>query len=298
MGARSSAGGALSFARKSNAASDSDAGYSESEINTVTEPLEILIVSDATGSTAEAVVTSILVQFGRANIKVRREPFTRTVDQVRELVESTRPPGVVVFTFVTSELSDAMLELGAAKGLTVVDLLGPLMGIFTEALQSLPSRTPGVFRGQSEEMFKIIEAIHFTRRHDDGLGLETIHQADLIILGVSRTGKTPTSIYLSCRKLKVANVPIIRGIELADEVRRASVPKVGFKMGIDRQVQVRKERAGRMGTRIPGYSEREHIMAEIDYCNRVYRSVAGIRTLDVTDRSIEETSDWITHYVL
>ncbi len=195
------------------------------------ESLEILIVSDATGSTAEAVVTSILVQFGRANIKVRRKPFTRTVDQVRKVVENVTPPGVVVFTFVSSELSEAMLELGAARGLTVVDLLGPLMGIFAEALQSLPSRTPGVFRGQSEEMFKIIEAIHFTRRHDDGQGLESIDEADLIILGVSRTGKTPTSIFLSCRKLKVANVPIIRGIELAEEVRRASVPKVGFRMG-------------------------------------------------------------------
>ena len=283
-------------ARKSN--SDSDAGYSESEINTVTEPLEILIVSDATGSTAEAVVTSTLVQFGRANIKVRREPFTRTVDQVREVVENVTAPGVVVFTFVSSELSDAMLELGAARGLTVVDLLGPLMGIFAEALQSMPSRTPGVFRGQSEDMFKIIEAIHFTRRHDDGQGLESVDQADLIILGVSRTGKTPTSIYLSCRKLKVANVPIIRGIELAEEVRRASVPKVGFRMGIDRQVQVRSERAGRMGTRIPGYSERAHVMAEIGYCDRVFRSIAGIKTVDVTYRSIEETSDWITHQVL
>jgi regulator of PEP synthase PpsR (kinase-PPPase family) len=264
----------------------------------VTEPLEINIVSDATGSTAEAVVTSTLVQFGRANIRLRRHPFTRTVAQVQEVVDGVHGAGVVVFTFVSSELSEAMIELGGARGLTVVDLLGPLMEIFETALHSMPSRTPGVFRGQTEDTYKIIEAIHFTRRHDDGQRMETVGGADLIILGISRTGKTPTSIFLSCRKLKVANVPIIKDVPLPDEVRLASAPKVGFRMKLDRQIQVRSERAGRMGARIPGYAEPAHIMAEIEYCNRLYRSIAGIRTVDVTNRSIEETSDWITHHVL
>ena len=265
----------------------------------MTDPLEILIVSDATGSTAEAVVTSTLVQFGRANVRVRRHPFTRTVDQVREILDGVKnETAVVVFTFVSSELSEAMVELGRRRGLIVVDLLGPLMSIFTEALQSIPSRTPGAFRHQTEDMFKVIEAIHFTRRHDDGQGLESIDEADLIILGVSRTGKTPTSIFLSCRKLKVANVPIILDVPLANEVRAARAPKVGFRMTLDRQVQVRSERASRMGARIPGYAERSHIMAEIDDCERIYRSIGGIRTVDVTNRSIEEISDWITHNVL
>ncbi|MGD8440352.1 MAG: pyruvate, water dikinase regulatory protein [Holophagae bacterium] len=261
-------------------------------------PLEILIVSDATGATAEAVVTSTLVQFGRANTVVRRFPFTRSVEQVRKIVDDVDGPAVVVFTFVAPELGDAMLDLGRARGLIVVDLLGPLIQIFTEALQAMPSRTPGVFRRQTEDMFKVIEAIHFTLRHDDGAGLDTVDQSDLIILGVSRTGKTPTSIFLSCRKLKVANLPIIRGIELADEIRAAPAPKVGFRMELERQVQVRSERASRMGGRIPGYAERAHIMSEIEYCDRIYRSIAGIRTVDVTNRSIEETSDWITHHVL
>ena len=273
--------------------------YSDFRGSPVTEPLEILVVSDATGATAEAVVTSTLVQFGRANVRVRRFPFTRTVEQVKEVIDGVDgASGVVVYTFVSPDLSEAMLDLGAARGLTVVDLLGPLMNIFSDALHSMPSRTPGAHRGESEDMFKVIEAIHFTLRHDDGEGLETVDQADLVILGVSRTGKTPTSIFLSCRKLKVANMPIIRGIPLADEIRSSPAPKVGFRMELDRQVQVRSERANRMGARIPGYAERAHIMAEIDYCNRVFRSIPGIRTVDVTNRSIEETSDWITHNVL
>ncbi|MEE4273340.1 MAG: pyruvate, water dikinase regulatory protein [Thermoanaerobaculales bacterium] len=261
-------------------------------------PLEILVVSDATGATAEAVVNSTLVQFGRANVRVRRHPFTRTVEQAREILDGADQRAVVVFTFVSSEMSAAMVELGRSRNLTMVDLLSPLMGIFSHALHSIPSRTPGAFRGQTEDMFEVVEAIHFTRRHDDGQGLETMDQADLIILGVSRTGKTPTSIFLSCRKLKVANVPIVLDVPLPDEVRLARAPKVGFRMDLERQVQVRSERAGRMGARIPRYSERGHIMEEITYCDRIYRSLSGIRSVDVTNRSIEETSDWITHNVL
>lgn len=264
----------------------------------MTEPLEIHIVSDATGSTAEAVVNSTLVQFGRANIRLFRHPFTRTEEEVRRVIGGVGGAGVVVFTFVSRELSSKILELGADRGLTVVDLLGPIMEIFTTALHAVPSRTPGVFRGQNEETFKMVEAIHFTRRHDDGQRIETIGDADLIILGVSRTGKTPTSIFLSCRKLKVANVPIILDVPLPEEVRLAAAPKVGFRMDLERQVQVRSERTGRMGTRIPGYAERSHILAELNYCDRVYRSIAGIRTVNVTNRSIEETSDWITHNAL
>ena len=293
------AAGAAAGAEVKESDADSDAGYSGSEILKLTKPLEILVVSDATGATAEAVVRSTLVQFGRASARVRRFPFTRSVDQLRTIFDDVDPgEAIVVFTFVSRELSESVVDLGRQRGLVVLDLLGPLMNIFSDALQSMPSRTPGAFRGQSEDMFKVIEAIHFTRRHDDGQGLESFDEADLIILGVSRTGKTPTSIFLSCRKLKVANVPIINEVPRPEEVRLATAPKVGFTMDLDRQIQVRTERAGRMGTRIPGYSDRSHIMREIDYCSRIYRSITGIRIVDVTNRSIEETSDWITHHVL
>jgi regulator of PEP synthase PpsR (kinase-PPPase family) len=172
------------------------------------------------------------------------------------------------------------------------------MELFTHVLDDAPAGTPGLARSTGEDMFKVIEAIHYTLRHDDGEGMDTLDEADLIILGVSRTGKTPTSIYLSCRKLKVANMPIIRGIPLPDEVAELPVPKVGFRMELERQVKVRSERTSRMQTRIPGYAERAYIMSEQAYCEGIYRRIPGIQTVDVTYRSIEETSDWITHNVL
>ena len=195
--------------------------------------LNIFIVSDATGSTAEAVVTSSLVQFSGASSNIRRFPFVRTEAQVEEVIAQA-PEGqcIIVFTFVSRELADVMMRLGPAKGLTVVDVMSPLMDIFTSILEYAPSRTPGVFRSQDDETYVVTEAIQYTLKHDDGAGLATLNQADLIILGVSRTGKTPTSIFLSCRKIKVANIPIINEMPLPDDVLKLPVPKVGFKMDL------------------------------------------------------------------
>ena len=262
-------------------------------------PLNIFIVSDATGATAEAVVTSSLVQFGGAKSNIRRFPFIRTEEQVEAVLDQAPEHAcIIVFTFVSRELADAMLRLGQIKHLTVIDLMSPLMGLFSIILEAAPSRTPGVFRRESEESLLVTEAIHYTLKHDDGAGIETIDQADLIILGVSRTGKTPTSIFLSCRKLKVANIPIVLGHPLQPKVATLPVPKVGFKMDLERQFTVRSDRARRHRTRIPRYSERAHILAELEYADRLFRNIKGIRTVDVTKSSVEETSDWITHNVL
>ena len=265
----------------------------------MSETLNIFIVTDATGATAEAVVTSSLVQFSGAESNIRRFPFVRTEKQVKAVLDQAPERAcVVVFTFVSRELADAMLRLGQAKHLTVIDLMSPLMGLFSIILEAAPSRTPGVFRSESEESFLVSEAIHYTLRHDDGAGIETIDQADLIILGVSRTGKTPTSIFLSCRKLKVANIPIVLDHPLPRTVVTAAVPKVGFVMDLERQVAVRSDRMSRHRTRIPRYSDRAYIHAELEYAERLFKKIRGIRTVDVTNSSVEEISDWITHNVL
>jgi regulator of PEP synthase PpsR (kinase-PPPase family) len=262
--------------------------------------LEILIVSDATGATAEAVATSALVQFGGAAWHLRRYPFTRTAEQIDEIVGTARENAtVVVFTFVSRELSDHLFRRAQEKGLAAFDLLSPMMGIFSAILRDIPSRTPGAFRGQTEDLFKVTEAIHYTLRHDDGAGLSTLHEADLIILGVSRTGKTPTSIYLSCRKLKVANVPIVLDLPLPAEVLRSPATKVGFVMDLERLVTIRGERLDqRRMSAVPGYSDRRSITREAEYCQKIFRSIPGVHTINVTNRSIEEISDWIARHVM
>jgi regulator of PEP synthase PpsR (kinase-PPPase family) len=262
--------------------------------------LNLFIVSDGTGATAESVLTSVLVQYRGAEFNIQRFPFTRTKREVEAIVEQA-PKGkcIIVFTLVSADLREFLIEQGKAKHITVVDVMGPLIQLLSGILHRSPKMKPGVFRHQEEEMFRTVEAIHFTLLHDDGMGIETINEADLIILGVSRTGKTPTSIYLSCRKLKVANIPIIEGVPFPREVSRLPIKKVGFRIDPDRLSQLRSERGRRLsGMGVSHYSSKAYILQEEEYCENVYRKIPSLWTIDVTTRTIEEISEWITHNVL
>jgi regulator of PEP synthase PpsR (kinase-PPPase family) len=262
--------------------------------------LNVYVVSDATGATALQVVTSVLVQYPDAPVTVHRFPFVREEEKLRRLVESM-PPGtsMMVTTFVSPEMSAAAHQLGEEKGVRVADLMGPLFETFSKVLDQLPRRTPGILTHRSEEEHNVAEAIHFALKHDDGLGLDTLDQAELLILGVSRTGKTPTSLFLACRGVKVANLPVVDGIPLPEEVRLHPVKKVGFRIELERLRQLRSRRRRRMGAgMLGGYATPDRIFAELEYCNTLFRKIPGLRTIDVTDHSVEEVSDWITHNVL
>lgn len=263
-------------------------------------PLEVFVVSDATGATAEAVVTSVLAQFAGAQARVRRFPFVRALSEVEAVVaQASAGPCIIIFTLVSPELRQTLLDRSRARNIAVVDLIGPLMSIFAGILGHTPSQTPGIASEERAELHKVTEAIHYALRHDDGRGLETLDQADVIILGASRTGKTPTSIYLSCQKLKVANIPIVHSLPLPPEVLAAPARKVGFHIALDRLMQLRRERPRRIGVEaLPSYAGEAAIFEELEYCQEVFRRVPGLRTIDVTTRSIEEVAEWIRRQVL
>jgi regulator of PEP synthase PpsR (kinase-PPPase family) len=260
---------------------------------------EVLVLSDATGTTAEAVANSALIQFSDSGCKVRRFPFVRSLEQVEEIVDQGEESDrIVVFSFVSPTLCQQTSEVCSARGLPVIDLLSPLMGMLRDAFHREPEPNPAVYPFLPDHVFELAKAIEFTLDHDDGAGTDTLGEADLIILGVSRAGKTPTSIYLSCRKLKVANIPIFEGFQLPDEVRRARAPKVGFRVSIERQLRLRTERSSRLGAAIPRYADRRSVHSEIEYCDRLFRSVPGLVTLDVSNLAVEEIADWIARNVL
>jgi len=238
--------------------------------------INIFVVSDGTGTTAESVLASVVVQFRGVEFDIRRFPFARSEEQLEEVIDQA-PQGkcVIVFTLVSEELRQLLVQRGQAKNLTVVDVMGPLISTFSGILRHAPKMKPGIFRHEQEEMYLLTGAIHYTLSHDDGMGLETLDEADLIILGVSRTGKTPTSIYLSCRKLKVANIPIIHQVPLPATVSKAPAKKVGFQ-----------------------YAQKAYIFEELEYCEQVFKKIPSLRVIDVTERSIEEIAEWITRKVL
>lgn len=266
----------------------------------MTGQLQVYIVSDATGATALGVVTSVLIQYPDASVTVQKFPFVREVDRLREVVDGI-PSGnsMVVVTFVSHKMIKAAHGLCHARGIRVVDLISPLFENFSDMLQQVPNRTPGILTHRTEEEHHVAEAIHFALKHDDGLGMDTLDQADLLILGVSRTGKTPTSLFLACRGVKVANLPVVDGIPMAEDVRMHPVKKVGFRIELERLRQLRSRRRRRMGAgMLTSYASPECIFMELEYCNTIYRRIPGLRTIDVTDHSVEEVSDWITHNVL
>ena len=262
--------------------------------------LNIFIVSDATGTTAESVVTSVLVHFKHHQFEITRFPFVRDREKLEETIDkATRNICVIVFTLVSVEMRKRLLQMANEKGLIVVDVMGPLIEIFSGLLSDHPKMEPGAFRRGDEDAFQLAEAIHFSLQHDDGRGMETIDQADLIILGLSRTGKTPTSVYLSAKKLKVANIPIIKDVPFPEEIIHLPVKKVGFRIDIDRLARLRTERVkSHPGVDTASYSARSYILKEQTYCEDLYRKIPSLLTLNITNRSIEETSEWITREVL
>jgi len=262
--------------------------------------LTVFIVSDATGTTADSVLTSVLVHYKKSRFHIKRFAFTRSKKMIDEII-SLAPRGrcLLVHTFVSTQLRRYLSRKAKEKKLIAVDVMGPILKKVSDLMEHTPELKPGVYRHQEEESFHLVESINFTMQHDDGQTLESLNQADLIILGVSRSGKTPTSIYLSCRNLKVANIPIILDLPFPKEIVRLKVPKVGLLIDFERLVQVRAERADRLsGMDTSSYSSKSHIIKELEYCDQVFRKIPLLYTINVTHRSVEEISEWITRQVL
>ena len=173
----------------------------------------IYAVSDATGELAISVATAALRQFEEKEVAVLRRARIRTPDRVAKVVREARDNnGFIVFTLVSHDLRDTMIRMAAEVQVPAIDVMGPVMENLTRYFQATPSDQPGLQYQVNSEYFRRNEAIEFAVKHDDGLGLETIDQAEIVLLGISRTSKTPLAMYLAYRGFKTANIPIIREV--------------------------------------------------------------------------------------
>jgi len=170
----------------------------------------VYVISDATGATGQRVVQAALAQFADAEVTVELKPGVRKVKQVKKLVrEAAGNGGTIVHTLAVPALRDALFEEGRAFHVVTIDLLGPLVARLSECLELAPLARPGFLRHLDESYLRRIEALDFAVRHDDGRNPDELPQAELVLVGVSRTSKTPISIFLAYRGWGVANVPII-----------------------------------------------------------------------------------------
>lgn len=252
----------------------------------------IFIVSDATGQTCQRVVNAALRQFKTTQVVKKRVSYVQTIPQIEDIIhEAASVNGIVIYTMVTPEARQKVEESGRLNGVPTIDLLGPLLTRFSDLLEVSPMAQPGLGRRLDDDYFKRIEAIDYTFKHDDGLRLSTVDQAEIVLLGVSRTTKTPVSIYLSYRGWKVANIPIVQGQSLPEELGKVDPGRVvAFTIKPTRLQLLRLERKQYLNNVDLGdYTDLNQVKSEVSYGLRLFREY-GCPVVDVTYKSIEETS--------
>jgi len=253
---------------------------------------QIVVASDGTGQTAEVVVRAALVQFRGAEVQIHLRSDVRTAEDVRAAVrEASRVGGLIVHTLVSQEMRSLMLTEARAQRVPTIDLLGPLLLRLEDLLALQPLAKPGLFRDADAEYRRRFEVMDFTVRHDDGQAPEGLLQAELVLVGVSRTSKTPLSMFLAWRGLRVANVPIVHQLPLPEELSRVAPRKVvGLTIKPERLLELRRSRLQQMETppKFP-YADVRQIFAELEYA-RALCAGGGWPVVDVTDKSIEEVA--------
>ncbi len=255
---------------------------------------ELFVVSDGTGDTAADTVRAAMLQF-HSRWRMRKVPDVRSAAQARAVVqEAAQANALVVFTLVNRAAAQALRDHGARYGVPTVDLLGPLIANIAEHLHLEPRLEPGLLHGFSDEYFRRIEAVEFAVRHDDGANLHTLHQADIVLVGPSRTSKTPLSMYLAQRGLKTGNVPLVPGIDPPRELFEIAPRKVyGLLADAERLVTIRRARVRGLGTTISiGYAEPEIVERELTAARRLFVQ-RGWGVIDITGRAVEETASRI-----
>lgn len=262
--------------------------------------LTIYVLSDGTGETADLMVKAALVQFQRDGLKIVRYKNIRNETQVASIFEEAlSAKAIIVFTVVSDGLRQFILKMSEDSSVPSVDLLGPMMNILTKFLTKDPHSQPGLFHQVNEYYFKRIEAIEFTVKHDDGRYADNLDLADIILVGLSRTSKTPLSVYLSYKGWKIANVPVVKDIPLPQRLFETDQRKIiGLIIDPNALTGIRRERLIKMGEDPTGeYASMEHVIAEIDYCKEIYRKNRRWPVFDVTGKALEETATEVEKYI-
>ena len=252
----------------------------------------IFIVSDATGSTCEMVVKAALIQFRTTDVHLHRVRYVRTEKEIRDVVQEVMTvDGIIAYTFVSNELRDLIFDQGRKWAVPTIDVMGPLLSRFTDYLEISPMAVPGMFRSLDKNYYQRIECIDFAVKHDDGKKLTDMYKADIIIVGPSRTSKTPISIYLAYRDYKIANIPMIFDINLPDELFQVDQKKiVGLTISPSRLKIIREVRASRYThIQLSKYIDIDHIKKELKECMQIYNK-HNWKIVDVTSKSIEEAA--------
>ncbi|MBC7466118.1 MAG: kinase/pyrophosphorylase, partial [Bdellovibrio sp.] len=256
----------------------------------------LFILSDSTGETAVTMLRAALVQYAEKEINIVRCKNIRSEDQARSVVDDCfERRGMIVYTFASPILRKKTAELCLEKSIPSIDLLGPLINTLDHFFGVQSSSQVGALRQTDDMYFKRIEAIEYTVRHDDGKTFAELDKADIVLVGISRTSKTPLSIFLSHKGWKVANVPLVIESPLPPELFKIDQRKiVGLIIDIDSLQRIRKNRLEKFGQDTGGeYASSQQILKEIEYAENLFKQNRRWPVFNVTERALEETASEI-----
>ncbi|MCK6458295.1 MAG: kinase/pyrophosphorylase [Planctomycetes bacterium] len=258
------------------------------------ERRSIYVISDSTGETGAKVVQAALLQFRHEQVRLRIVSNMRDPAALAETIDRAAGEGaLVVYTLVNAEQRVGLLNRAAQYGVQAVDLMGPLMARIGAWLHESPVSQPGLLHRMDAEYFRRIEALEFTVKNDDGQNPKNFVHADIVVVGVSRTSKTPVCAHLAQRGYKAANLPLVLDVKPPPEIDLVE-PRRVFALHITPRAlfEIRRTRLAAMGVEVSseGYADLPHIQRELAWARDIVRAHAGWTTIDVTNRAIEETA--------
>ena len=263
--------------------------------------IKVIVASDSVGETGELVAKACLSQFNvdESDEVLIRYPYIESEENVDDVIDLARSKNaIVVFTIITPELRKYIKQELQTENIASVDIMGPLMSILEGKAEEAPYYEPGRVHRLDEDYFKKIEAIEFAVKYDDGKDASGLDKADIVLIGVSRTSKTPLSQYLAHKKYKVMNVPMVPEVTPPKELYNVDPHKcVGLKINPTSLNKIRKERLAQLGLKdTASYANDQRIQEELDYFNEVIGKI-GCPVIDVSEKAIEETANEILDYV-
>jgi regulator of PEP synthase PpsR (kinase-PPPase family) len=249
------------------------------------------------GETAEFVVKAAASQFNSGHVEIKRMPYVNDEEFIEQvLVDAAEDKAMVAFTLVVPRLREYLLKNAQKHGIIVVDILGPMLDAIAQNSHKSPKLEPGLLYKLDEEYFNRVEAIEFAVKYDDGKDPRGINFADVVLVGISRTSKTPLCMYLAHKRIKAANIPLVPEVNPPEELFKVSPRKIiGLTVKPEVLNPIRQERLKSLGL-VPSadYANQDRILREIEYAESIMSKI-GCPVIDVSNKAIEETAGKVLH---
>lgn len=256
----------------------------------------VYVVSDSVGETAEQMVKAGLTQFNNEkDIEIQTISYVEDVQDIKNIISVAKyKNSIIAYTIVIPSLKQYLHQIAKEEKIIAIDLMSPLMDAFSQHFHKEPSFQPKLMRRLDDNYFRRVEAVEFAVKYDDGKDIAGIQRADIVLIGVSRTSKTPLSMYLAHKRFKVANVPLVPEVEPPDELFTMKKNKcVGLVITPDKLNDIRKERLKNLGLKVQAkYANLERILEELDYAEKIMKRI-GCPIINVSNKAVEETADLI-----